>query len=182
MTLLPESFRPFAFPVAAALCILLASVAGHPAPARSQGAPAQSVVDMPLSKLTKAIPELRGLDAASSQDQLHSVLEKAGASVSEFFKLFPSTTSDELVREQRFRSNGTVDESIAEQFRYLALARPGQGITSLEEYRTNDKGEPVARRRMRGAQMLTQGFVSSAGVFLPDYQAESRFRYLGKNY
>ncbi len=153
--------------------------------ARSQGGakspePSPSVINLPFHKLIKSVAELKGLQPAGNQQPLQHLLQETGRNVANFFRTFPDTTSDELVREQRFRRDGSVDEAIAEEFRYLALTKaPGEGA-GLREYRTSDKGGPVERQGMRGPHILTQGFISAIIIFDPAYRAESLFRYLGR--
>jgi hypothetical protein len=141
---------------------------------------APTVLNIPLPELVKAIPELKGLEAAASQERLEGLLGKTGQNVEDFFRTFPDTTSDEFIREQRFRRDGSVDEAIMEEFRYLALSMPGEKGVALQEYRTNEKGHSVRRLAMRGPHILTQGFVSSIIVFDPAYQPECSFRDLGR--
>ena len=60
-------------------------------------------------------------------------------------------------------------------YNYMALAEAGSMTGHLHEYRTNPKGEIV-----QPDGIVTFGFVALAVNFHPDFQADSRFRFLGR--
>jgi hypothetical protein len=76
--------------------------------------------------------------------------------------------------------HGPIWDSHTEKFQYLALARPAASGVGLDEYRTNDKGQVVQPGGSGGNYFVTKGFVSMPLHFHPDYQADSTFRYLGR--
>jgi hypothetical protein len=134
-------------------------------------------LDMTADELAKALPELKHLKSADSQNMLPMILERVGAGVADFFDNFSSTTCTEHVLF-------TVGSQKLEQplhyeakFDYLALTRPGTDKTHLREYRTDSKGQQV---NVRGT-VVTAGFVTLPAYFHPDYQRGSRFRYLGRD-
>jgi len=152
--------------------------------ARSQGAASEdesvskTFVDMTPAELAKAVPELKHLEPAESQDLLPQILERVGANVATFFDNFPNTTCTEQVtsmvddhmRAATWHSNA--------KYNYLALAQAGANQGRLQEFRTDEKGALV--RPDAKEAVVTQGFVSLSGHFHPEYQPDSRFRYLGR--
>jgi len=141
----------------------------------------KSFADMPLKELTKAVPELKGLEAAETQEELAPHLQKLGEGVKVLFASFPDITSIEDTRQERLSREMSVMESVSEEFRYLALAHPFNGGVTLEEYRTDSKGRRIEPGGTgRGTLVITKGFVSQPLFFHPLYQSESTFRYLGR--
>lgn len=140
----------------------------------------QSVVTQPLGELIAAVPELKGLEPAASQDDLPSILQKTGENVREFFTGFQNTISVEQVREERLGKNGKVKDFQNLKFQYLLLSQPQQGRMELEEYRTNEHGDRTAPTGLDSGFMLTSGFASASLLFHPAYQSGAKFRYLGR--
>lgn len=140
----------------------------------------QSVVTQPVPALVTAVPELKGLEPATSQDELPSILEKTGENVRDFFTGFQNTVSREQVREERLSKEGKVKDFQDLRFQYLLVSQPQQGRLELQEYRTNSHGDPTAPTGLDSGFMLTSGFASASLLFHPLYQAGARFRYLGR--
>jgi hypothetical protein len=141
---------------------------------------ARSVVDWSPSELERAVPELKRLKPAATQQDLPAILEKAGANVAAFFRDFPNTTSIEQLQEEILGENGMVAQQQVEKFHYLILAAHDNGPASLEEYRTDDKGKRIDTHSLKGGFLLTQGFAADSIFFDTPFQANSRFRYLGR--
>jgi VWFA-related protein len=139
-----------------------------------------SVVNWPLPELFKAIPELKGLEPAETQEDLPAILEKVGENVKAYFEDFPNTASVEGITMERLGRLPQFSESGAQKFQYLALAKPSEGCSGLNEYRTNQKGERLEPQGLAGSYFITQGFVSTPLHFHPSCQADSAFRYLGR--
>ena len=159
----------------------------------------KSVVDWSPSELVRALPELKGLTPAQSQEELGTILQKVGESVLAFFRDFPNTTSVEEIRQERFLPSKAIADSVApdtlehttplpesqeQTFHYLMLPGPeNRPMSGLQEYRTDNKGNRVNVRGMAKApSILTSGFVSSAIYFHPAHQNGSAFRYLGRQH
>jgi Flp pilus assembly protein TadD len=140
----------------------------------------QSVVTQPLPELIAAVPELKGLEPAASQDELPSILQKTGENVSAFFTGFQNTVSVEQVRQERLGKNGKVKDFQNLKFQYLLMSQPQQGRMELEEYRTNEHGDRTAPSGLDSGFMLTSGFASASLLFHPAYQSGAKFRYLGR--
>lgn len=133
-------------------------------------------VDEPLPTLKKTVHELSGLTLSTSQDQLPDILKKIGAKADELLQQFPNVASDEAVSQSQ--STETQRSQSDQTFTYLLLTHPDQkGELRLQEYRTSQKGKPLAQGT--GTPNLA-GFLSAWLVFSPINQAESRFRYLGE--
>jgi hypothetical protein len=133
-------------------------------------------LDMTADELAKALPELKHLKSADSQDMLPMILTLAGGAVADFFENFSNTTCTEHVNSIVSTPLRNVAQVKSARFNYLALVKPGADKTSLQELRTDSKGDPVGLR----TAVVTIGFVAMAAYFHPAFQRESRFRYLGR--
>jgi len=142
----------------------------------------KAVVDWSPSELVKALPELKGLATAQSQEELAMLLRKVGENVAAFFRDFPNTTSVEKIRQERFLLHQTVPESQEQTYHYLMLAGPeNRPMSGLQEYRTDQRGRRVDLRGMaQTSSILTSRFVSCPIYFHPLHQDGSAFRYLGR--
>jgi hypothetical protein len=153
-------------------------VARGQGPASEDESVSKTFVDMTPAELAKAVPELKRLEPAESQDLLPQILERVGANVAAFFDDFPNTTCTEHVTSMVDGPLGASLWHSDTRYNYLALAQPGATKGRLQEFRTDDEGavvQPDAKEAV-----VTQGFVSMSGHFHPDYQADSRFGYLGR--
>jgi hypothetical protein len=139
----------------------------------------RSVVDLTPTELRKAYPDLKKLDPSPSQDDLGLILQKVGERVETFIRDFPNTVSIEDVRRERLSQTGAVQETIDQTFNYLALTRSEGNTPGLTEFRTDNKGRPLAPHAMEGPSLMTSGFVSMSMYFHPRLQPQSDFRYLG---
>jgi hypothetical protein len=136
----------------------------------------KTLVDMTLAELAKAVPELKHLEPAESQDMLPQILERVGAAVAGFFDDFPNTTCTEHVTSIVDAPSGAALWHSDAKYNYLALAQAGAKKGRLREFRTDDKGTLVQPEE----GIVTLGFVAMSVHFHPDYQPDSRFRYLGR--
>jgi len=138
----------------------------------------KTFVDMTPAELAQAVPELKHVQPAESQDMLPQILQRVGATVAVFFDDFPNTTCNEHVTSMVGTALQTGALHYDNKYNYVALAQAGDEKGLLREYRTDAKGDqvrPVAKNRV-----VTLGFVTLSMHFHPDYQADSRFRYLGR--
>jgi hypothetical protein len=143
--------------------------------AESQGVP-NTFLDMTPAELAKRVPELKNLESAKTQDMLPLILERVGATVTNFFDNFSNTTCTEHII---FTINSRQLEHplhYEAKFNYVAMVKPGTDKTRLQELRTDSKGELVKLQ----STVLTIGFVALPAHFHPAYQRDSRFRYLGR--
>ncbi len=170
-------------PVITLFCVLLLLL---PAQVRNQTvadiyANNRSIVDLTVEELRRSYPEELGdLEPAEDQDHLRTILQKAGDNVDLFFRNLPRTAAREKVRIERLRSDGKVDEHSERSFNYVIEARPEGDGFQVEEFRSDSKGHPLPREKLRGFSISTSGFTAAGIVFHPNYQIISRFRYLGR--
>jgi tetratricopeptide (TPR) repeat protein len=143
-------------------------------------AKAASVLTEPPKDLIKAMPELKGLRVASSQDELQGVLKNVGEGVESFFQSLPDTASVEQVHEELLGKNGKVASSLDQNFLYLLLTRPNELGVGIEENRATLQGTSTELGGLDKGLMLTEGFASVSLFFHPDYQKGAGFRYLGR--
>ena len=196
-----------------ALALWSAAPARSQAPASTDGdlkaqelklySDAHPYIDEPQATLERIMPELRGLQPASSQDQLPTVLAGTGAKVKELLQEIPNLTSTETVGEdlaaaaprplgfdtyERASSvqpsssvqarKGTGDALQVHTFNYLVLAHDTGGERMLQEYRTDRSNNSVAQDHPTAPSSI--GFISMWVVFSPANESKSRFRYLGE--
>jgi hypothetical protein len=147
---------------------------------RAAGARTSSVVDMPMDELVRKVPALKKLRPATSEQPLAPILQKVGKNVAALVRNFPNVTSREEVLEQRLSGAGGVHDEAYQEFRYLSLPRSDKGDVGFVEYRTDSKARPTEPRGLYNGYLVTKGFVSLPLYFYPEYQALSRFRYLGR--
>lgn len=140
----------------------------------------RSVVNQNLAELSQALPELKELEPANGQEELTSILQKVGERVEAFFRDFHNTISQEQIRQELLRREGGVSASSSQNFQYLLTTWPDKARPGLEEYRTDRKGARTYPGGSGEGFMLTSGFASQAQFFLPAYQQESQFAYLGR--
>jgi len=119
------------------------STAG-PAEGAESALPPGMFVDLRTAELVKAVPELKHLRAAESQDLLPMILERVGAVVATFFDNFSNTTCSERVTSDVGNPYHLVDEHYDDTFNYLALVQPGADMVGIREFRTDSKGQAVA--------------------------------------
>jgi hypothetical protein len=136
---------------------------------------AKTFVDMTYAELANAVPELGHLKPADNQGMLPQILDHTGSAVAAFFDNFPNTACTEHVTSTVHRASLAGTLRYDNFYNYMALAEAGSMKGRLHEYRTNAKGDPV-----QPDGIVTFGFVALSVNFYPDYQADSRFRYLGR--
>ena len=132
----------------------------------------------------RALPELRGLEARESRQDLPAILRAVGEHVDAFFEDFPDTSSTEQVRSGPC-DNPSSDRcrvKFRDKFSYLVITNPRGGDQPLGEYRSDAKGRPIDYRRLgNGKVILTYGFTTAPlQHFRPQYQEGCRFRLFGR--
>lgn len=131
------------------------------------------------AEFVKAIPELKGLRAAASQDDLAPLLAKVGANVKAFFETLPDVSAREDIVLERLDWSGRILEKVLEQYNYLEILKPSATGNVLDEYRTDSKGRRTEPYPLEDG-FVTVGFASMPDIFYPGYQPNSTFRYLGE--
>lgn len=131
-------------------------------------------------ELLQTLPELKGIEPAKDQKELPSILQNVGDRVEAFFRNFHDTISREEIRQEALRRNGEVGSTLNRSFQYLLTTWPDDSRPALDEYRTEGRRGTPSQYLPEKGFMLTKGFASAAEHFLPAYQAESTFAYLGR--
>lgn len=137
-------------------------------------------VDQPINYLRRAAPELKGLEPATDQSQLDSILSAVSKNVSELFQNFPNTSSLEQIHQEKVSRKGKVSGTREQKFRYLCFTPAEAWGPGFSEYRLNVVGDQGPPGGPLEGYMLTSGFASSSLLFHPAYLGESRFRFLGR--
>jgi hypothetical protein len=146
-------------------------------------AEAKPYLDDPLPKLKASIAELKGLDPASSQERLSSLLDRAGEECAELLRSTPNVTSREeviTVVPKSSRAGFSLESynGIQRQtFDYLLISHETPRGIELREYRSVH-GRPASPDITLG--VTSQGFISERLRLYPGNRSESRFRYLGQ--
>ena len=138
----------------------------------------KTFVDMSPTELAGAVPELKELKPAESQGPLPQILERGGGAVASFFDNFADTACSEHVTSVVHKQLHKKPLHFDNRYNYMATSEPGATKWTLHEYRTNDRGELVNADGKSG--IVTFGFVALVINLHPDFQADSRFRYLGR--
>jgi len=133
-----------------------------------------------LDYLHRPPPDLEGLEAATDQAPLKSILSAMGKTVAEFFATFPNTSSLEQIHQAKLLRKEKVGITLDQKFRYLCFAPTQDWGLTFNEYRTDLSGREAWPLGLKEGFMLTSGFASAALVFHPGYQSQSDFRYLGR--
>lgn len=139
----------------------------------------KSWTSQPLSELTEALPELKGLEPPPDPGKLPFILQNAGKLVAGFFEQFPNTVSVEQVRAERLGTDGKVQVTLDQQYQYLLVAPQEKWGIGLDESRTDEHGQRTGPQGVTRGFMLTSGFAGASLLFHPDHQSGSTFRYLG---
>ncbi len=139
---------------------------------------ARTVIDQTRGELLETYPdELRDLEFTEDQQELESLLQKVGENVERYFRDLPNTISKEQIRRERLKMDGTVEESVTQNYNYTAcMGKSGD----WEEGRTDSGGRDIPHAGMSGLSFLTTGFASASLYFHPRHQFGCRFRYLGR--
>ena len=137
------------------------------------------MADWTPAEFVKAMPELKGLRAAASQEDLAPLLAKVGANVKAFFDTLPDVSAREQIVLERLEWSGRILEKELEEFNYLDIVKASADGNVLDEYRTDAKGRRTEPTPLEGG-FVTVGFASLPDIFHPGYQSNSTFRYLGE--
>ena len=138
-----------------------------------------AMIDWTPQEFVKAIPELKGLRPATSQDDLAPLLARLGANVKAFFDTLPDVSAREEIVLERLDWSGSILEKELEEFNYLDIVKATATGNLLDEYRTDPKGRRTEPTPLEGG-FVTVGFASMTDIFHPGYQPDSKFRYLGE--
>jgi tetratricopeptide (TPR) repeat protein len=138
------------------------------------------VIEKPPEKLERSDPDLAGLEPAKSQEPLAPILDAVGKNVQAFFEGFQNTSSLEEIHEEKFGQHGKLRGVLDQKFHYVCLTTGGNLSGSIQEYRENVRTGLRQVQGLKNGFMLTAGFASASLIFLPAFQSESTFHYLGR--
>lgn len=131
-------------------------------------AKAKPYIDFPTPELEKALPELKGMQPAASQEPLNGILTRTGETCVNLRRRTPNVISEEEV--STITRRGLVSQ---QKFEYLLISETTPEGFVLKEYRTTKKDKTA-----RSAS--SEGYASMWIRFYPANQHQSRFRYLGE--
>ena len=139
-----------------------------------------SVLNQPIEELVKAIPGLKELQPAPSQEELPLILQRTGEQVESFFRDFVNCVAVERIQEKRLKPDGSVKGENEEKFDYLLYSPKGKlDEVGFQEYRTGPDGKMTDPAGLKKGYMVTAGFTGNSLKLHPLYQAGASFRYLG---
>ena len=124
--------------------------------------------------------DLGGLEPATDQAPLNSILNAVGKTVAESFANFPNTSSLEEIHQEKLLRKEKVGIQLDQKFRYLCFTPTQDWGPVFNEYRTDLAGREAWPLGLKEGFMLTSGFASAALVFHPMYQSQSDFRFFGR--
>ena len=136
--------------------------------------------DQQLDYLHRLPPDLTGLEPATDQAQLGTILSGVGKTVAEFVSNFPNTSSLEQVHQEKLSRKERVASEFDQKFRYLCFTPTQAWGLGFDEYRVDTSGGEAWLRGREDGFMLTSGFASASLIFHPAYQPQADFRYLGR--
>ena len=102
-----------------------------PAPPVEPAVPVTNFVSSSISEVRHAVPELRGLTAAESQQELPDLLNKVGNKTVDLLRKMPNL----ICHEQVLELEPHVSKPTEKDFSYLIVFRRGPDSVTLEEYR-----------------------------------------------
>jgi hypothetical protein len=137
---------------------------------------APTLIDWTPRQVKDTLPKLR---PAENQDQLTMILERAGQTVTALLLNFPSVACDEEVITGSWQRQARVEDTSHHKFRYIVIPHPEDLVPTFEEYRTDVKGNPIDKAKLRHLPLMTYNFVSTVLLLSPSDQRETRFRYFG---
>jgi hypothetical protein len=136
--------------------------------------------DAAIDYLHHPPPDLNGLEPATDQGQLDSILSAVGKTVAEFFRNFPNTSSLEQIHQEKLGRKQKAGATLDQKFRYLCFTPAEDWGPGFDEYRVDLSGTPASQQGLQDGFMLTSGFASASLLFHPTYQPQASFRYLGR--
>lgn len=146
--------------------------------ATGDGSAPKTFVDMTPAEVVQAVAELKHLKPAASQELLPQILQRVGAGVGVFFENFADTVCAEHLTGMVHSHSQIGLLQYDNRYNYMAVTQAGAAKWTLDEYRTDINGQMVHPNSKSG--IVTFGFVALPVNFHPEYQADSRFRYLGR--
>jgi VWFA-related protein len=139
-----------------------------------------SYIDEPLNKLSEQIPELKGIQPATDQQMLPRILTQTAVQVDELFSSSIDLLTQEDVTQARLGTSGSVKSSQHFLYDYLIVHHTDGLARTIEEYRTDSRGNRIEQTGPDQGFSLTSGFALICIHFASGHRTDSRFRYLGQ--
>ena len=169
-----------------AFSALCSSTAFSQIPSRRAEAKDKTVVDMTAAELLKSYhKELSHLEFSLNQEPLDYLLRKVGDNVENFFRNFANTSSRERIyMRKQYVSEPQLQrpersDTLFKEFHYLILPHSGSAGNSWVEDRADKDDRPVNQKVISGF-IMSSGYVALCMYLHPSQQANSHFRYLGR--
>ncbi len=137
-------------------------------------------VEEPIDYLRRTTPELKTLVAAPDQSPLADILSAVGKNVENSFRNYPNTSSVEEVHQEKLSRRGKREGEVDEKFYYLCVMPQQSWGPEFSEFRASLNDQHGQLSGLSDGYMLTSGFTSASLIFHPAYQAQSEFRFLGR--
>ncbi len=139
-----------------------------------------SFLESSPAELARSVPDLRNLQVGEPVS-LDPVLKAIGQSTAKAFADLVDISIAEDILEIRFDDASMLVDARPDAFRYIVRPYSKGSPGRIEEFRTNSKDETrVIKPDSRGGLVQTGHLIEILNRFLPQYQAQQRFRYLGK--
>ncbi len=130
-------------------------------------------VDSTRDQLIAAVPDLGSVELEQDQSKLSPLLHELGAQLESMTANLINVSIAEDIHEMRFDSNRLVWAEHRDAFRYVVLTNP------YSEVRTAANGGDLVQPG-KSAFLVAGNFMSVLSGLLPENQAHSHFRYLGR--
>jgi hypothetical protein len=146
---------------------------------QSYFANAHPYIDEPLEQLVERIPDLKTIQPAPDQNALPMILTKTAVKVDELFRDAVDLLAHEEITQEKLNAKGSIKSSRRGQYNYLILFHRDEPVSTIEEYRTDSKGNRVGNLGLEKGYFFTSGFALSCIYFALGHRSGSTFRYLG---
>jgi VWFA-related protein len=141
-------------------------------------------IDCSKEELVQAVPELAGVQFDANQDGLDALMRATGENLGNMFAMFAKLvdiSAAEDIHEMRFE-DGMGEMSRREAFRYVVKAPlPNGGQEQFQEFRIDANTKAPVQPPAHIDFLVIGRFLRLLNYFLPQYQGESRFRYMGRS-
>jgi VWFA-related protein len=144
------------------------------------GAAAQKpFIECNREELLHAVPELAGVQFDESQDRLDGLLRTAGEKLANMFAVLADVSAAEEINELRFGKD-LAGTNRREGFRYEIRLLPAGAPELFEEFRIDANTKAIVQPPAANDFLVIAHFFKLLNYFLPQYQGQSRFRYVGR--
>ena len=140
-----------------------------------------SVVDLSLAEILADFPELKGLEPASDQKRLRTLLDKVGENVAAAYQRLTSVAANEDITAEKYGHDGRLKSTLRQHFYYIVQVERGGLNDRIAEYRADARMARVESAGVEEGFAFSENFATQWLLLYPENQSGSRFRYLGKH-